>query len=479
MDGWHNRRWIRLAAGGVLLGLLIGTACRPRSGDSGQRAEDQPASGQTLTGPAAPAPLGPPDWPPSGLATAGRSSSGWPTLFGPFHNSISLENDVVTDWPPGGPPQKWRRPIGKGYSAPVGLGDRLVVFYREGDREIVECLDAESGATRWTFPYPSAYSPRTPYSDGPYSTPVLEETRVYALGAEGKLHCLDLGRGTEIWARRLCDDYEVVEGLFAVATSPLVDGDRVIVNVGGRARGAGIVALDKHSGRTLWTATRDGASCATPRAATIHGRRYVFVWTFDALVSLDPESGHVGWRIPFRAHHPDTINASSPLIENDVVFVSGYQLGSLCVRVLPDRTYRELWRGKKRVLDSQYNNLVGVDGYVYGFSTIGRSLRCVELLTGRLMWKWRSRVRHGASIAVDGRLLLFGERGRLASVDIDPRRPVPRSMTDDAVLPGRCFTAPALHRGLLYLRNEETLVCFDLRKSARSDRPVPVAAVWE
>jgi outer membrane protein assembly factor BamB len=385
-------------------------------------------------------------------------------LFGPFHNSVSLEEEVLTEWPASGPPEKWRRPIGRGYSAPVALGERLVVFHRQEDEEVVECLDAESGATRWTFRSPTAFSPRTHYSDGPYSTPVLEADRVYALGAEGDLHCLDLTDGTEIWFRSLCREYEAEEGLFAVATSPLVDGDRVIVNVGARAQGAGIVALDKVTGDTLWTATSDGASCATPRAATIHGQRYVFVWTYDALVSLDPESGRVWWRIPFRANHPDTINASSPLIENDVVFVSGYQLGSLCVRVLPDGSYQELWRGKKRVLDSQYNNLLVLDGHVYGFSTIGRSLRCVELATGRLVWKWDSRLRHGASIAVEGRLILFGERGRLASVDVDPRSPVQRAMTEHPVLAHPCMTAPALNRGLLYLRNEETLLCLDLRK---------------
>ena len=132
-------------------------------------------------------------------------------------------------------------------------------------------------------------------------------------GAQGRLHCLTLNDGRLIWSRPLNDEYAVEAGMFPVASSPLLDGERLILNVGGRHTEAGIVALDKHTGRTLWTATGDGASCATPRAAAMHGRHYVFVWTSENLVALDSATGHEWWSIHFRPNHPDTINATSPV----------------------------------------------------------------------------------------------------------------------------------------------------------------------
>ncbi len=401
-----------------------------------------------------------------------NESRGWPGIFGPDRNCVSPETDVLTEWPEAGPAVQWSRPVGLGYSAPVVLDGALVLFYREGDEEVIEGADAETGRTRWTFRYPTAYRCPVNYSSGPYSTPVLDRDHVYAWGAEGQLHCLDLHRGTECWSRSLNDEYDVEPGMFPVGSSPLLDGDRLILNVGGRASAAGIVALDKRTGQTLWTATRDGASCATPRVAMIHGRRMVFVWTYDNLVAMDPESGRVGWRVAFRAKHPDTINATSPVVYGDIVLVSGYQVGSLCLRVLPDGSCQELWRGKKDVLDSHYNNLICLDGYVYGFGTIGGGLRCVELETGRLMWRWKSRLRNAASIAVGDQLVLFDERGRLGSVRVGPEGYEAGSATARGLLSGRCFSAPALCDGLLYIRNEEELRCLDLSKAQRTVAPM-------
>ena len=410
------------------------------------------------------------------------SAPGWPCLLGPDGDSVSREPNIATDWDPEGPAVKWRRSIGSGYSAPVVLANRLVLFYRQGDEEVLDCADAESGTTRWTFRYPTSYKCPVNYSSGPYSTPVLEvlpdianrepgtsrgaegtRSRVYAWGAEGRLHCLDLEGGTVCWSRALHEDYPVEPGLFPVAASPLLVGDRLIVQVGARSVGAGVIAIDKWTGRTLWTATHDVPSCATPVAATIHGRQYVFVWTAQHLTALDPAAGQVSWQIPFSANNPQTIHATSPIVSGDTVLVSGYQLGCLCVRVLQRGHYEELWRGGKDYLDSQYNNLLCRDGYVYGFGTVRGSLRCVELATGRLAWTWKSQLRRAASIGVADRLLLFDEQGRLASVRVSPAGCERVAMTARGLLAGRCFTAPALSRGLLYLRNEEELLCVDLR----------------
>lgn len=397
---------------------------------------------------------------------------GWPQLFGPHRDGTSHETGLVTEWSEQGPPEHWRLDVGTGYSAPVAFGDRMIVFHRQGDEEIVECLEAETGESLWTFAYPTAYECRYEYSDGPYSTPIIEDDRVYAWGAEGRLHCLNLDDGSMVWARSLSEEYEVEEGLFAVGASPLLEGDRLILNVGGAQPGSGIVAIDKQTGETLWTATDDGASYATPTAATIHNRRYVFVLTSEGLVSLDPNTGSVWWQIPFKPRKLDSCNAATPLVDGDLVLITaGPGAGSVCLRILPDGNYEEVWRDR-RVLDSQYNNLICIDGFVYGYPSKwngGAKFRCLELATGDLRWKWPSLIDRGASLAVDDRFILLGETGHLATMDVDPTEPRPISMTAEPIVGGPCYTAPALHRGLLYLRTERTLLCLNLRRAESTD----------
>jgi outer membrane protein assembly factor BamB len=391
---------------------------------------------------------------------------GWPALLGPAGDCSSPERGLDWQWAEAGPPLRWRRSAGAGYSAPVLLGERLILFHRLGDREVAECLSAETGEPLWSHAWPTDYECPVSYSSGPYSTPVLEEGRVYALGAEGRLCCLDLDRGELVWQRDLHRDYDVVSEMWPATGSPLVEGDRLIVNVGGRSTSAGIVALDCGSGETAWSSTDDGPSCSTPVAATIHGGRFVFVWTAEALVSLDPADGRVFWRIPFAANNREAAHGTSPLVVDDVVIVSGYQIGNLCVRVMADGSPKVLWRDKRQLLDSQYNNLTAVDGRVCGFSATRRSLRCLDIETGEMAWQWRSKIPNGTMLAVDGRYLLLGARGRLAALAIDTSGVEVLAMTSRPLLGSPCFSYPALHNGLLYVRNEESLLCVDLRRPA-------------
>ncbi len=398
------------------------------------------------------------------------AKGGWPTLFGPHGDNSSSESGIRVDWPAAGPPERWSVAVGLGYSAPVVADDRLILFHRMGDEETVDCLNPLNGQPQWRFAYPTSYTSSTLYSEGPYATPVIHGSRVYTIGAEGNFHCLELASGSLVWQRELNKEFDVEETMFAVSASPLVVDDRVILNLGGAESEAGVVALDKQTGATVWKATQRIASCATPRVATIHGRSYVFAWTDSALACLGFEDGEVIWEIPFRAKNPQTVHGTSPLVYGDVVLVCGYQLGSLCLRILPGGQYEVLWCHNRKVLDSQYTNLLCIDGCVYGFSTVDRSLRCVDLMTGDVRWSWRSKITCGNSIAVDGRMLIFGERGRLACLDIDPDEPVAHWHSPRPLLAGRCFTAPALSGGLLYLRNEKKLICLDLR---RADPTVP------
>jgi outer membrane protein assembly factor BamB len=297
----------------------------------------------------------------------------------------------------------------------------------------------------------------------------------YAVSAEGTLHCVQLEDGRPLWRRALYEEYDLPLGAFAVAASPLLEGHRLIFNLGAAERDAGVIALHEATGTTLWTSTDHRASCATPVPATIHGRRYVFVMTFEGLVALDPATGRRYWTVEHRPKAPDSINATSPLVLGDrVIAVTGPGPGAVCVRVLPDGGHEEVWRDRS-VLDSQFNNLVGIGDYFFGYSARrqgGATFRCVRADDGKLCWKWSSSLDRGCVLAVDGHFLLWGEHGHLASLEVDFTEPRVRALTSEPLLETPCYSSPALNNGLLYVRNEARLTCFDLRGGGRESDKV-------
>lgn len=406
----------------------------------------------------------------SAKSHASPATDAWPNLFGPFHTSVAGESPPLREWTANGPPLRWEAAIGAGYSSPVARDNRLIVFYREADEEVLECRAANTGQSIWQLRRPTTYKCKYRYSDGPYSSPIIDGESVYAISAEGIMRCVDAVTGMPRWEKSLWDEFGMEENLFAVAGSPLLWRDRLIFNAGGTNGDAGIVAIDKRSGKTMWTATDHRAGYATPIAATIHGQDYVFVVTFEGLVALDPNDGRVFWEIRQRPTKPDSINATSPLVDVDLVLmVTGPGPGAMCVRVLPNGEYAEVWRDR-RVLDSQFNNLALVNGFVYGYTTSrqgGADFRCVELATGELRWQWNSALERGSSLVVGQRLLLLGEHGHLAMLDVNSNKAAPRCITDHQVLEGPCYSAPAFHRGMLFVRNERWIRCYEV--TAKND----------
>ena len=268
----------------------------------------------------------------SALPEASKNE-GWPTLFGPRHDSISREPGIVAGWTAAGPRELWRINVGTGYSSPVAMADSIYLLHRLGDEEVVEAFHIDTGESRWQQRYPTQFRCRFEYSHGPYASPVIDGDRLYTYGAEGVLHCWELRTGRVIWSRALNREYEVPEPLFGASSSPLIEGELLILNVGGTKHGAGIVAVDKHSGKTIWKSLADGAGYATAKAATIADRHYIFTLTHEHFVALDPVDGRVYWQIPFCSKLPDACNATSPLVVDDLVLVCcGPGPGSLCVR---------------------------------------------------------------------------------------------------------------------------------------------------
>src|SRR5882724_9993450 len=186
------------------------------------------------------------------LPTFGADSNGedWPRFLGPNGNGISRETGLLDRWTTNGPPLLWDKSIGTGYGAPSVRGAILVVHHRLGDEEIVECVDAASGKPRWRYAYPSHFVDPYGYNNGPRSTPLLTSNRCYTLGAEGKLLCLDLD-GRVVWQRDTGVDWNVPPAFFGVGSTPLLEGNLLLVMVGGQTN-SGMVALEAQTGKTVW-----------------------------------------------------------------------------------------------------------------------------------------------------------------------------------------------------------------------------------
>lgn len=453
------------------------------------------------------------------LSCGSITAADWPQFLGPTANGVSTETGLIDRIPTNGPPQVWKRDIGTGYSAPSVRGGKLVLFHRLKDQEIVECLDAATGKPLWSHQDPTRYQDPYGYNNGPRCTPLLTPEYCYTFGAEGRLLCLKLSTGEVVWKRETSQDFEVPEAFFGVGSTPILEGGKLIVMVGGQPN-SGVVAFDPATGKTLWesvgkscwdgvvsigwrgelpyrwTGVEKLASYSSPFAATIHGKRHLLCVMRQGLVSLDPADGKVRFVRWFQSQANDSVNAMTPVVDGDKVLVSAtyYRVGSFVLRVKPDgQSFDEVWRHPKSpferdpnfgsyvvpTLEMHWSQPILVDGMLYGFS--GRnepdvSFRCVEFNTGKLRWERNERWGHpapnsqaqpnvfgrGAAVLAEGRLIALGEGGLLGMFKPNPDKCEELGRWQVPELHYPCWAAPVLSDRRLFLRSENQLVCLDM-----------------
>lgn len=425
------------------------------------------------------------------MATAApdRPGEDWPKFLGPTGDAISKETGLVERWGAKGPLMVWSKSVGTGYSAPSVREGKLVLHHRVEDEEVVECLDAVTGRPIWRYRYGSKFIDPYGYNNGPRCSPLLTAEYCYTFGAEGRLVCLELASGKLVWERDTAKEWEIPPAFFGVGSTPILEGDVLIVMVGGQPN-SGMVGFDAKSGRTIWESVGERnwqgvlmagwpgersvewvrhekqASYATPVAANVHGKRRVFCLMRQGLVSLDPKNGEVDFSFWFRSRANDSVNAANPVVVGDSVFISGayYRVGSVLLKVRPDhKAVTEVWRST--ALEIHWATPVYHDGYLYAFS--GRNepdarFRCVEFATGNLMWdrdeSWRHSIEppkvygRGSAILADGKLIVLGESGLLGMFRVNPKAPQEICRYQVPQLHYPCWAGPVLARKRLYLR---------------------------
>ena len=437
----------------------------------------------------------------------------WPNFLGPSKNGISSETGLIGSWPSEGPKEIWKKQVGAGYSAPAIRDQRLVLFHRIKNEEIVEAFNVRTAELIWRHSYPTRYRDPFGYNNGPRCSPLITKKYCFTFGAEGLLLCLDIKTGKQVWQRKTAEDFKIPEAFFGVGASPVLEGELLIIMVGGQPNST-MVAFNKNTGKTIWESvgqkTWEGvsaigwpgeplvrwngfeklASYSTPKLATVHGKRLLFSLTRQGLVALNPKDGSIKFSRWFRSRVNESVNAANPVVSGSQVFCSSayYGAGSFLLDVGMDcESFTEVWSTyEKRKIDRKIEPVLEIhwttpilhNGYLYAFT--GRNepdaqFRCVELKTGNIKWNREERWRaysskqpkvygRGSALMADNKLFVLGEGGLLGLFEVNPNKPIELARYQVPELHYPCWAAPILSDKRLYIRSEDYLICFDVAK---------------
>ncbi len=387
------------------------------------------------------------------------AGSDWPQWRGPDRSGVSRESSLLAQWPRTGPPLVWSvSDLGNGFGSVAVRGNRVFVQGMRNRQSVVSSLDVANGSVVWSRPIGPAGS--NDRGSGPRSTPTVDGDRVYVLTETGDLACLLVRDGSILWQRNILREFGARNVNWLVSESPLIDGNHVIVTPGGRS--AGMVALDKTSGETVWTAKElsDRAGYSSAIVADVHGVRTIMTLTDTAAVGVRASDGRLLWR--YRRVANGTANVTTPLYADGKVFyTSSYGTGAALLglrasngTLAADEIYFT------RDMQNHHGGVVLVDGYLYGFHNA--ILTAMEFATGKVLWRDRS-VGKGAVVYADNHLYILSENDVVGLVEATPGgyREKGRFTIRDQGWPS--WAHPAVSGGRLYIRNQNVLATYDVR----------------
>jgi outer membrane protein assembly factor BamB len=395
---------------------------------------------------------------------ADSASTDWPQFRGPHRDGVSSETGLVASWPEEGPKEVFRRPLGNGFSAISVVDGRLyTMFADDAERpedgsptgnEYAAAFDAETGEEIWrTRIGPKLFDE---FGNGPKATPTVIGDEVFVLGGLGNFASLSASDGSKNWEVDIKETFGSNQATYGFATSALIEGDVVVLDIGAE-EDKGYAGLDRKTGEVLWTGgpMMWGPGYGSPLLVEMDGERQVVILAAARLRAIDT-AGNESWGVEW----PRGETHSMPVfIPPDKFFASGAgDIGAAVYQVKKDGeawSVDELW--KSRVMKNHFSSSVYHDGHIYGFDNA--TFKCVDALTGEQKWAKRGLGR-GSLIVADGRLIVLSDRGRLVLVEADPEAYV--EVGSVQAMGGKCWTAPVLSNGRLYLRNHEEMVSYDL-----------------
>ena len=389
------------------------------------------------------------------VAATGRNY--WTNFRGPKRDGNYEATPVLTSWPSGGLSPVWKQPVGIGYASFAVADGRAYTIEQRRGQEVAAAYDVATGRELWTQAWNALYEDST--GDGPRATPTWDQGRIYALGATGELRCLDANTGTVIWGKNILSDNQASNLQWAMAASPLIVDDKVIVLPGG-APNKSVVAYNKNTGAPVWKVLSDTQAYVSPMLVEIAGRRQIMVVSSSRVVGLVPETGALLWSYAW-----DTsggINVSQPIVvdKNRFFISSGYGKGAALVEVKGSGntfTATTIWENIN--MKNKFNSSVLHNGYVYGLDE--GILTCVDVNTGERKWKG-GRYGYGQVLLASGHLILTSDSGELALVKAAPDQYT--EVARFSALQGKTWNYPAIADGRLLVRNANEMAAYDISR---------------
>ena len=372
----------------------------------------------------------------------------WPHWRGPDYNGISKETGWAVKWPTEGPKKLWKAEVGIGFASFAVSQGRVYTAGNASDTDSVFCFDAITGKEVWKHSYPAKLDPKY-YEGGPSATPTVDGEHVYMFSKRGMAHCLDAAKGTVVWSKDLAAELKATMPTWGFASSVVIEGDLALINVG--STGA---ALDKKSGKVVWSSGTEESGYATPVPFGAGDGRAVMLATKQEVVAVTVKEGKEVWRFPWKTQYD--VNAADPILSGSQVFISsGYNHGGGVFDV-GSKPPKQVWENKN--MRNQFNSCVVWKSHIYGVDD--NQLRCLVFATGEVKWTEKASGK-GSLMMADGKLIVLSEKGELMVAEPSPAgfKPMARAQ----VLGGKCWTTPVLANGKIYCRNAAgAVVCVDV-----------------
>ena len=363
----------------------------------------------------------------------------WPVWRGPTRDGISSEKLASTTVK-----KLWDAQVGIGFSSFTVADGRVYTTGHADGKDTVFCLDAVSGKPVWKHAYAADLGDKY-YEGGTSATPTIEDGKAYHLSRWGDLICFDAATGKVLWQKNIQKETGADVPDWGFAGSPLVSGNLLIVNVG-----KGGTAVDKSTGKTVWTSDTAKSGYSTPYPITVNGKPQVVLSSSRTYKGVDPSNGSVLWEHTWSTSYG--VNAADPILVGTKLFISsGYNKGCALLD-LASAEPTEVWRS--RVMRNQFNSCVLIDGHLYGSDgdeSKTASLKCIDFATGTEKWNDAKTGFCSLTATADGQLIIMTAKGELIIAKANPAKFEPISRAQ--VLKGRCWSAPVLANGRLYVRN--------------------------